>query len=1621
MITTEEKSLVHISSCPHPFKSLRSTWDIFPGMSIAEILETVQPDPLLRLHSVVFLNDELIPPDLYPAIYTEEGDQVFLKMVPSGGGGGGDKDILSIFATIAIFAVGAYFTYGSFSGVLGTTLLGSKTFTLAKAIGATIGLVGSLAMSALAPPASSNLNSISDSSFSSSPSLSGVGNIANKFGPIPKVFGKVRMTPPLGALSTATIGQDQYLYMTVVWGYGPLEISDIKIGETAITDFSDVEIETVTGDTGDDTITTFPFTSDIYEEDVGVTMRQTDGWITRTTQPNTDWIGVDLTYLSGLVGWDNETGERVNMTVTWDIEFRESLGPGTWKDPHTGSFSVSQTERISDVYRISGGWSVTDHGETQGQFDVRIKRVTVDDQFSTTHTVFDELTWSILESQTFTAPISEPGLAQSAIKIRATDQLNGVVDQLSGVVEAKYKDWNGAAWVVQKTSNPASAFREVLQGPGNSNALADARLNLTNLQDFHDKCVAAGREFNMVVDFQTTVEDMLNDIAAAGRAKKTFVDGKWGVVVDEKRTSIIQHFTPRNSWGYEGNKIFQDLPHALRAKFQNRDKDWILDERIVYDDGYNADNATKFEELQLLGITDSNQVYKDSRYHIATGRLRPELHSFYADLEYIQCTRGDLIRFTHDVPLFGLGYGRVKSVTNDGVNVTNVELDDSVPMEINKTYEIRFRKTSDGSSTKYSVTANPGNQFNITFGETVSIANGPTVGDLYMFGVTGLESVELVVKDIEPVNDLSARLVCVDHAPGIYDADTTEIPPFDSQITIPPGADTPFIVDARSDETVLYRDANGKLQSRILISLGMTVNLQIVRVVSLQVQYRFSSSTHTWWDLPDQPATATQVTIAPVEDGQTYDVQLRYKFNDGNHGPYATLSNHIVTGKSNPPNDVTGFAITVRKFQLELTWNANSDLDLSEYEIRSGSATWGAATLITRTDALSHVIDVDQTVTGTNEFLIKALDESGNYSTTAANVTLTVTAPNAPSVATTIDGQDLVLSWTTNPGTFDILEHEIRSGGTTWGTATFVAKVTADSYRTQVNWSGSKKWWVAGIDRAGNTGTGQSVDVNNTASVVTQLTSQVIDNNILFRWNVTAGTAPVEHYELRKGTTFATAEVIGTSKTTFLAYFESASGSNTYWVVPIDTGGTYGTEQSVVVQVDEPPDFTLRNTFNTDFFGTRTNVQRRTDDRRAVQFDGVDDVFQVISDATLDIGASDFSIEFWFKPATGQSNNYYILDKYQDSSNYIRISLDTNQRIALGSKSSNITRVSIGSSNGAVTLGKRHHVAFVADRDSSANSKVYVDGVDVTSGTSTADTTSITNTAEYEWGKNSQVANEWFVGELDDVRIWSDVRTSAEISNNKDMELDGDEAGLIGYWRFNSIDSAGNVLDLTDSHRDGTLAGNPTILTPDVTIVAPVNITETYDAGFGATWQTDITAGKTIYAQDVPTTADIEQIFDLGAVASAARVVVNTTLTEIVSGGTMTTTISTKQTLAAAWTVHTAGTEAFATNFRYVRVKLAFTSDAKQMWEITKMNVEVKSKLITDQGTVTVSSNPETVTLNKTFADIESIALTPVGTTSKFAVRNGGTGSNPTTFDVYLFNDTGAASTGDVSWVVRGY
>jgi hypothetical protein len=56
------------------------------------------------------------------------------------------------------------------------------------------------------------------------------------------------------------------------------------------------------------------------------------------------------------------------------------------------------------------------------------------------------------------------------------------------------------------------------------------------------------------------------------------------------------------------------------------------DEVVVYDDGFDAGNATKFEQLQIPGCADAEMAWKLGRYHLAVARLRPNTYTWTTDV-----------------------------------------------------------------------------------------------------------------------------------------------------------------------------------------------------------------------------------------------------------------------------------------------------------------------------------------------------------------------------------------------------------------------------------------------------------------------------------------------------------------------------------------------------------------------------------------------------------------------------------------------------------------------------------------------------------------------------------------------------------------------------------------------------------------------------------------------------------------------------------------------------------------------------------------------------------------------------------------------------------------------------
>lgn len=450
------------------------------------------------------------------------------------------------------------------------------------------------------------------------------------------------------------------------------------------------------------------------------------------------------------------------------------------------------------------------------------------------------------------------------------------------------------------TSNPASHLLDVLQGKANKFPLDTARIDMSGIEDWHDWCRDNHRSNNDIVDTQTTVFEALKNVASMGRASFAMKDGLYSILQDLPQTTPVQHFTPRNSWGFKSTRAFPVLPGMLKVRFVNAGANYQSDERYVFDDGYTASTPNLVTEVLDLthGCTDPDQAWRDGRYHMAQARLRPEIYEINVDFENIVCTRGDLVYLSHDVIEAGLGFGRIKGRQFNSLDqLTSINLDENFTFEYGNNYVARSRPPRitlplyalinrapvGGTYTTDLLEFTPGF---IAAGDPI-----PDVGDLVIFGLSGSETLPMVVTKIMPGKDLTATLQLQDYSAAIYTADSGTPPPFDYGQAPKPPVPAPVQPPEHTGGPIFYPVSRSDDMTLIKTSEGFT---------TLKIQHAL-----------DSPVDTTTGAPLPASMFQGIEVQHRRSLGDGTNGGSAWSS----ISAYGPPNTVTYNGQTWMAFQ----------------------------------------------------------------------------------------------------------------------------------------------------------------------------------------------------------------------------------------------------------------------------------------------------------------------------------------------------------------------------------------------------------------------------------------------------------------------------------------------------------------------------------------------------------------------------------------------------------------------------------------------------------------------------------------------------------------------------------
>ncbi|MCL2181022.1 MAG: host specificity factor TipJ family phage tail protein [Treponema sp.] len=814
---------VKVIAQKHPLKNDKIQIETSPK-SISEILKEIDsgfPEPQAR----VCRNGEIVK-DF--STLAADGDTVWVKYAPFGDSPqstGGAMKGGGLFLTMVGIAV-ALIPGGL---AVGVALIGT---------GLSMALGGAVLLNADIPKFKDKEKPESD------PSIRGAKNQARPYGRIPVLFGEHRVYPDIAANPyTEITGSQQFLVQLFCGGYKDcaIDLDSIKLGETKLTDLSQTkDINKIIA--GGDPVFKLEILQNggaskiyprcVHEDVINAPLQnqiedadgnKISGEITRDTPANTSEINIDVFAQS--IGRYNDKGDLLETSV--EIK-------AWYKLIDDAAYKLIGTLVISGAELKTKREQITINVPAE-QYSVKIERVTADNADSK---ITDQVYVGSIRSVKYAPPVNpekQKDLTIIALRVMATAKLNNIIDSFNYVAVSKLPVYTPGGsgplyWLnTAETSNPASMLYYALLGrAAQQKADADA-IDWQSLEEFYTWCEKHNYTCNAYLSESVTIAEMLRMIGSTARADILRIDSKISVVQDIERSSPVQLFTPKNTVAYSVTMFNADIPDAIALRYIDKNSGFTHNEVKVYNtpDGNPPDEKTPdtIQKVDLWGITDDAQARRIGMYNYACIKNRPFVHTIEVDIEYLLCDKGDWIQYAGDIALTGSVQGRIKGVIfADGVCV-GIDTDEPVEMTAGNQYAVRIR-LKDGTITLKEAVFNPGlrreksavyypsenddlyepfagemfvidekdnvyyePQNVILFTEPLD-ANILKAGNIYAFGIRGYEALNLKITDIQPGQNLSAVLTCVEYAPEIFGVDDPNfiLPDFENRITPVSGA-----------------------------------------------------------------------------------------------------------------------------------------------------------------------------------------------------------------------------------------------------------------------------------------------------------------------------------------------------------------------------------------------------------------------------------------------------------------------------------------------------------------------------------------------------------------------------------------------------------------------------------------------------------------------------------------------------------------------------------------------------------------------------------------------------------------------------------------------------------------
>jgi hypothetical protein len=628
----------------------------------------------------------------------------------------------------------------------------------------------------------------------------------------------------------------------------------------------------------------------------------------------------------------------------------------------------------------------------------------------------DDCTWTNISSRLDRNPINTKNRhTYLEIKIKATDQLNGTIQNLNAVATSVLDTWDGSQWVKAPTENPAWIWTDILTGSANKNALDKSKLDIDSIYEWAQYCDEVPTSYNpldpyiqerfktsFILDYQSTVRQILDNVSSVANATLNLLNGTYGVLIDRDKTIPAQLITNRNSWGFKSMRTYTDMPDAVSIKYIEPTMSWAVNTVLVYNDGYDLETAVKIEEFDAFGCINYEQAFRYGRFLLAQAKLRQESVSLSMDFENMVCTRGDLVYFQQDIMRMGGQPVRVTAVSGNTITIN-----DSFTTEMGVNYGYTLRK-SNGDIVTDTMTILDSDNADVD-------GDVPEVGDLLVWGEVDKITTKWLVKSIIPSDDLSASLSLVEYNEAIYTSESDEfLADYELELTKPieSADDAPSYV---TDLTITDNDYDCDGNTYVYF-----IDLEWEAPVDVYDLFELYVNTGSGYDLYTTTAnTNIRYTVDPTLVSSEHFFKVLAVSATGSRltlGGALEVS-AVPVGKTLPPSDVDAIYLNVTNSTVQVNWDLVDDCDINDYLVRFSPLTsdvrWDKSSPLFQVDAKTSS-GFAQARTGT--YLIKARDWNGNESNSAVSAITSIPELTGLNVIEEVDDFPDLL------GTFDKIE-----------------------------------------------------------------------------------------------------------------------------------------------------------------------------------------------------------------------------------------------------------------------------------------------------------------------------------------------------------------------------------------------------------------------------------------------------------------------------------------------------------------------------------------------------------------------------------------------------------------------